>query len=528
VPKRSQKPQKPQHLPLEWLLTSPKAFSLRTATPLQRALCRASDGLPLGELWDHAEVQAAFGNTKPPEIAPYQFCILSAIRCGKSLFAAAKTIQISQTIDLSHPWISPGDQIRIPIVAPRTKEARAVYSHLVNNILAHESLKALLVGNPTEESFFLRHPSGRSIEVTITPLSKSGASLVACWMAAVIFDEAPLMSGVEDGAKNLDEALGQIAGRVIPGGQVLLIGSPWAPFGPIYDLVAEHQGKPSAEVVIARAPGPAMNPVYWTEKRCRELKKSNPVRYRTNVEAQFADLEESLFSSIEVEAAQRSEPLERPYIQGHYYVASMDPATRGNAWTLLLIECTGPEPGKSGPLTYAVAVARQWVGSKAAPLKPDDVIKEIAGLCKTYGLDTVISDQHSIDAHRDIAARHGLWIVEQVIKSDNRLEMVEEARILVSEKRLELPPDRQFVADLLSARKRVTQNGVTLVLPKSGDGRHADYVPALGLAFTRPPEPPEPANQPELDELDRLKARIEAQQNGDYLEQMALRVSGYR
>lgn len=511
---------------LETLLTSPSAFGLVSATPLQRALCRASDGEPLGDLWSYPEVREAFGNSEPPADSPDWFCILSAIRCGKSLFAAAKAVQISQNVDLSHPWLSVGDEIRIPIVSVRMQEATAVYNHLVRNLLAKPALRKLLIGEPTTDSVTLRHPTGRPIEVTIAPLAKAGAALVARWLPCVIFDEAPLMAGQQDGKKNLDEALDAISGRVLPGGQVMLIGSPWAPFGPIYDLVQDHWGKPSKGVVIARAPGPAMNPIYWTPERCDHIRRTNPGAHRTNVLALFADLEEAIFSSIEVEGAQRKTPV-RPYEQGHHYVAAMDPATRGNAWTLLIVECTGiGGPSGYDPL-FSIALAVQWQGSKSAPLKPDAVIQEIAAHLKHYHLDSVVSDQHSVDAIRDIADRHQLRIVERTIRSDNRLEMVERARVVLSEGRLEIPPDRQLVSDILSAKKRVTTNGVTLVLPRSGDGRHADYVPPLGLAFEFPPDLPDPPDLPERDELERIKDRINARQESP-MDEAGLRVSGFR
>jgi hypothetical protein len=481
----------------------------------------------MGELWNAPEVQAAFGGVEPAAEIPDWLCILAGIRCGKSLFAAAKAVQISQNVDLSHPWISAGDEIRIPIVSVDKDKARAVYSHLIGNIQARPAMRQLLIGEPNAESFFLRHPSGRPIEVAIAPLAKSGAALVARWLPCVIFDEAPLMAGVQDGKKNLDEALGAIAGRVLPGGQVLLIGSPWAPFGPVYQLVQDHWGKPTRGVVVARAPGPAMNPVYWTPARCDALRRTNPSHYRTNVEAQFADLEESLFASVEVEAAQRKE-LTRPWVRGHHYVAAMDPATRGNAWTLLIVECTG-EGGPTGyDPTYAVSLAVQWQGSKVQPLKPDQVMSEIAGHLRAYHLDSVVSDQHSVDAIRSIASRHDVRVVERAIRAENRLEMIERARMILSEGRLEVPPDRQFVSDLLSAKKRVTSNGVTLILPRSGDGRHADYVPPLGLAFEFPPDFPDPPDQPERDELERIKEQLEQNNSEGWLDASAMRVAGYR
>jgi hypothetical protein len=49
---------------------------------------------------------------------------------------------------------------------------------------------------------------------------------------------------------------------------------------------------------------------------------------------------------------------------------------------------------------------------------------------------------------------------------------------------VQLLPDRQFRRDLLSVRKRTTQVGSSIVLPKTGDGRHADFAPALALALS--------------------------------------------
>lgn len=516
------------HVRLEDLLCSPRAFGLRTASPLQRAICRAMDGEPIDEFWKFPEVRAAFGEVKPPTgQAPDMFLILSAIRCAKSLISAAKAIQISQNIELKQGFVSEGDELRIPIVAPRLAEARAVFSHMVGQIQAKPHLRALMVGEPRDESFWLRHPSGRLIEVTTTPLAKSGSTLVARWLPAVIFDEAPLMASVADAKKNLTEALGAINGRVLPGGQVLLIGSPWAPFGPVFDMVQEHFGKPTNEIVVVRAPGPAMNPVYWTPGRCEKVRKKSPRDYQTNVLAEFADTEDGIFASVEIESATRAGPVVNPPVKGRHYVAAMDPAFRGNAWTLVIIECTGIGGASGVGPTYSVTLSRQWVGSKMEPLKANDVMGEIAEICQEYGIDSVVSDQHNVDTIAEFADLHGLSVTEVVIGAQNRLEMVERVNAILSDGRLELPPDRQMAADMKSARKRVTQNGVTLVLPRSGDGRHADYVPALGLAFVSPPDPPDPEAAPQRDDLEKHLERMQQAASSNPWEQMSRRISGY-
>lgn len=477
---------------LEQLLTHPTAgFGLTTATPLQRAICRSADGLPLGELWDHKEVQDGFGGVKPPETPPAMMGVFCAIRSAKSMIAAARAIAASQNCEVDH--LSHGDLIEIPIIAPVKSRAEAVYQHVAGNLMRVPSLRALLVDEPAQGIIPIRHPSGRTVIVRVVALSKHGGSVVSTWLASIIFDEAPLMAGQDDGVRNLSESLGAARGRILPGGQIWLIGSPYAPFGPVYNLDVERFGKPGTDAVVIRAPGPSMNPQHFTPEFCENLKRTDPRRYRTDVLALYAEPEESLFSSVELDDAERKESGDLPHDPEVEYVAAMDAGTRGNAWTLVILGCYGwGGPGGTRP-RYRVALNRQWIGSRAAPLSPNDVLQEIAGLCHGYGTDQVLGDQYMLDALRDLAAMHNLALIGLDITSKNRLPMAEHAALQVSLGCLETPKDNVFRSDLLAARKRVTQNGLTLVLPQSGDGRHCDYLPALMLALHQPPEPPAPA-----------------------------------
>src|SRR5690606_20536448 len=123
----------------------------------------------------------------------------------------------------------------------------------------------------------------------------------------------------------------------------------------------------------------------------------------TDVLALYADPEESLFTSVEVEGATRATEGDVPPVPGGQYAAAMDPATRGNAWTLVINECTGRGgPGGVTPM-YRVVLNREWVGSKAKPLSPNRVLEEIAALCAPYGVTMVMTDQHALDALRDLA-----------------------------------------------------------------------------------------------------------------------------
>src|SRR5262249_24065275 len=102
-------------------------------------------------------------------------------------------------------------------------------------------------------------------------------------------------------------------------------------------------------------------------------------------------------------------------------------------------------------------------------------------ICRSYGLTAVQTDQWAADALRDIGRRHGLTVYDRHVTAALKMERFETLRTKITEGDFELPPDPALRADLLSARKRVTQNGISIELRRTSDGRHADY--AMALAF---------------------------------------------
>ena len=461
-------------LTLEQLFTSRAGFAV-PASPVQRAICRIADGLPLGSLAANADVRAAIGDVNAlPNERPAEMLLLSGIRTGKSLLAAALAVRASQTCDVSK--LGPGETARVSVLSLRLDLADVILQHLAGHILARPALRALLVGDPTADTVVLRHPSGRPVEIKVVAGAKAGASLVARWSAGAIFDEAPRMNGAEDGVVNFDDARRAVLGRLLPGAQLCAIGSPWAPFGPVYDMVQEAWGRPSAALVVVRAPAPAMNPAWWTPARVEALRVKDPIAYRTDVLGDFADPESSLFGADELTKASREAPLELPPERGVTYVAAMDPATRSNAWTLAIVKRC------SAPLRYVVAVARQWMPQKGMPLSPSAVLDELAAVCRAYGVKRVRTDGWSADAIADLASERRLHIEPQTLSAPAKVELYENLRTHVAQGALELPPMPEVRADLLSVRKRVTQAGIAIVLPRTSDGRHADFAPAIASA----------------------------------------------
>lgn len=471
---------------VERLVTSRGGFDL-DASPLQRAICRVLDGSPLGELGAMPEVQRAFGGAMPQE-RPKEMAILAAIRSGKSLIAGATALKWSQTIDLAQ--LRPGEVARICIVSTSRDNAKVVYQHVAGSMQASPYLRTLLAEEPRNDVVLVRHPSGRHVEIMVVAGARAGSSLVARWLGGVVFDEFPRMNGEEDAVINWDDQRKAVLNRIRPGGGILDIGSPWAPFGPAYTMFVEHFGKPSRSLVVVKAPGYDMNPEWWTPERVAESKAEDPDAHITDCEANFSTPEESLFAGTEIDRSTRAEPLELPPLADHDYAAAMDPATRANAWSFVIGTREGPKK--------RIVLARQWIGSRADPLSSGEVLAQIGEECHRYGISYVETDQYYVDALDELArsptyiTRDGLVLpkrpvalVQPQLTEREKVELWLALRLRVSEGAVEFPPDPVFRADMQRVKRRATQTGVQIVLPRTSDGRHCDYAPATLLVLRR-------------------------------------------
>ena len=467
----------------ESLLTHPAAFGITTATPAQLAAARILDGRPLGALADHPDAAALVGGADvvpnlPSELGtrPLEVYFLAAIRTAKTITAAAKCIEMSQAVDVS--GLGPGEVPRVSWVSLKLDVASVGHGLLLETLRASGLLRQLLVGH-TATTVIVRHPSGRLVEIACVAGAEAGGSLVARWQAGIVFDEAPRMHG-SDRVVNLDHQRSSVLGRLLPNAQALYIGSPWAPFGPVYDAVTEHWQHPTRNVVVLRGSGPLLNPFHWSMERCAQLQEQDPTAYTTDVLGEFADPESGLLALADIRRSTRQGPTELDPAGGDH-VAAMDPSgggASGNPWTLVILR-VDREQDEAGEthVKHRVALAREWRG-----VTPDVVLREIAALCRRYDLDTCFTDQYSAPAHVALAAQVGLTLEVDATNAPGKLAMYSDLAAHMAVGAIELSPDPQLRRDLLSVRKRVTQTGYTIVLPVTSDGRHADLAAALALA----------------------------------------------
>ena len=168
------------------------------------------------------------------------------------------------------------------------------------------------------------------------------------------------------------------------GGRLLVLSSPYAQYGALYDLHRKNFGRDDAPVLVWQATAPEMNPTLPADYLQR-MEQDDPEAYRSEVLGEFRAGVAHLFDPatlLECVATGVRERLPEPE---HKYLAHTDAAsgTGKDNWTLAIAHNDGARA--------VLDVCRAW----KPPFNPAAVIAEAAGLLRYYGLRDVEGDRYA-------------------------------------------------------------------------------------------------------------------------------------
>lgn len=473
-------------LTLESLLTSDAGFALTSATPLQRAIMRAAEGRPIDDILEPYDRMKFFGMVDVPLTRPRLVTLIAGIRSGKTFIAGAAALHSALTADLRK--LPRYEKARVTIVAPTVSTADITFSLLTGAINEKPHLRALVAGKVTSDTITIKRGDGRLVDIVVVAAHRGGITIRGSWLAGFVLEETAFFGADQQGYKvNAEELLRASRTRLVPGGQGWIISSPMGAQGLLHDLWRAHFGQPGTTLVV-RAPTLAMTGgLTISAEEIEEERKRDPDAASREYDAEWSDSDAQLIAASHLDLSRRSQ-LFLPPVEGCTYAAAMDPATRGNAWTLAI----GTRDWRDGKIKQVIALAQQWQGSKVKPLSPDAVLKEIALIVKLYGLTTITTDQFSADALRVIARRHGVTLWDRASTATENVDLYTSLATKFADEMVEIPDDPVVRADLLAVRKKVTSR-VSIVLPRTPDGRHSDYAPVIARVIDMPTrEPPPP------------------------------------
>jgi hypothetical protein len=392
-----------------------------------------------------------------------QACLRCGRRAGKS--STLTRLAVVEALYGKHD-VPPGDVGFVAIISTDRPEAlgrlRTVQAILDALGVSYRPCKGGVVGIELAG----RRTGFRVFTASIKGVSGFTAIFVLC-------DEVAKWADVDTGANPATEVISSVRPtmQTQPNARMVLSSSPMSMLDAHYD--AFEQGETDLQV-IAHAPSWIANPTI-TEASTRRDEPDETKWLREYAAIPSAEAETSLLTEAICERARRVLPMHwhLPYIEGYRYVAAMDPATRGHAWTLV-VATKGPD-GKR-----RVAYAKEWRGTPSRPLSPKAVLLEVRDIVAVYGLRWVTTDQHAIDQMRDLCPT-GLSLHEAPWTQQNIKEATEHVRNLLQSDQLELHPDPMVKADLLGIRKQFTRAGARTYFAEV-KGRHSDYAPAVCLA----------------------------------------------
>lgn len=390
---------------------------------------------------------------------------------GKSLLAAAHGVYRMITADLS--GCGPGDLPAVLVVSPRRVTSRIVLRAALALVLG--SPLAPLVTARGADGFRLMRPDGR--EVTFATVAKSAGGSAARGFSLIefIFDESEFLPAADPSAAITDTAILQaVMPRLLEGGHVILISTPWPAESTTAELFNENFGHPStalaarASTLVMRDQDPKLARKIAIE-RARD--EANALREYDCINTDAAGC---FFEASNIDLA-----LVKSVAQTKRRAsAGIDLAFRSDSSALVITERQGVGSGEE-----LVAVYLELVSPKPGkPLKPSVVVQSFATTAIASGCGEFVADSHYIESAREHAAgvivgeTCGMTVVSGPSMTGDKDDSFVYLRALFREHKVKIS-DARLAAQLKSVQGIPLPGGGTkIVLPRRTGSGHADLV----------------------------------------------------
>lgn len=388
---------------------------------------------------------------------------------GKTTLAAASALHVMLTADLSSA--GPGDQPTVITIAPTRRTAQLSVSMAMGLVEQTQALRSRLLSANTE-GFSLRRHDGRRVAFRALPKSRGGAAARGMSILSAIFDEAEFLPNEELAAAAVTdrELLSSIMPRLMRGGRVILISTPWPTLSMTAELFENNHGHPLT-ALAARAPTLLMRD---NDPNLAEIVEGERLRDPVNALREFdcvnATQGAAFFDGDQISQAISHAPL---VATGSRRVSvGLDLAFRGDSSTLVAVERQGEQ------LVVVRVEERRPV--PGAPLAPSVVVGEFAQIARELGADSVVCDGHYIDSVREHASKlAGIGVHEGAKNMRDKERMHVHTREMLREGKLVLPQHLKLLAQLRAVRSRPLPGGGMSIVSDRSLGGHGDLVSAL-------------------------------------------------
>ena len=284
----------------------------------------------------------------------------------------------------------------------------------------------------------------------------------------VVIDELAFFTAT-DGRPVDTEMLRVARGRVATtGGKVIVLSSPYAQTGALYELHRKHYGVEESSTLVWQASAPAMNPTLPADYLQR-MQDDDPEAYRSEVLGEFRTGTSTLLDPDAIDACVDVGIRERAFDAAVAYTAAGDAAggTGADAFTVSIA-------GRVGDTAVHV-VERAWLPK----FNPSGVIAEAADLVKSYGLRAITMDRYAGGFPVEQFRAHGVTVTPS---ARDRSQIYTDLVPLVNSQRVVLLDKPELLRELRGLERRRGTSGRDRVDHRAG--QHDDRANSAALALT--------------------------------------------
>jgi hypothetical protein len=400
------------------------------------------------------------GREREPGKMVSEFWGIMGRRGGKTEAMAILAAYISGCWDHVH-LLGVGERGRLPVMASTKAQAKQAFD-FIRGVFEESPFLSTLVESVTADTISLKN----RIDIEVIPAShRTGRSFTSI---ALLCDEMAYWDNSEDAANPAKEVLRALRPtRNTTGGPLVVISTPRAKTGPLWDAFRRHYGPDgSKSILVARAPSRIMNPSLSQYLIDSELKEDEE-NARSEYLVEWRDDLEVFISRERIEDAIESGVTVRPPVPGVFYSAFVDLAggSGGDSATLAVCHLEG------------VRVVLDLIVERKPKFSPMSVVAEFCETLKQYNVRTVVGDRYSDEWSREQFRASGvLYQVSEPNKSDlynNFLPVLNSGRV-------SLLDNQRMISQFCGLDRRSGSSGRDTVDHRRGE--HDDIANAVAGA----------------------------------------------
>jgi hypothetical protein len=444
-------------------------------TPGQRVVCAvAFDGREPCQLdgSDRDLARTIFGDVDaiPPE-ARHVIAAMCGARAGKSyIMGALRLLHMALTVELN---LAPGESAAGLIVAPDLRLARQTLRYVIGTVRECPSV-AKRIESDTADSVTVRRDDGEAVLVVCLPATRGGSALRGRTLVGAVLDEACFFRDA-DYAVNDEELFKAVAPRIVPRGQAIIVSTPWAESGLLYDLYTRNYGHPE-DAIAVHAPTLVLRDedhIRALIERERERDPDNAAREFDAVPMAAGTVEFFDPGAIKSCIDEDAPLIIRPPVKDVGGTCGLDTGFRKDPSAAVIVRRNGDK--------CEVAECVEIRPPPGGRLIPSETIKALIARASYHRCGRAVADQHYIESVREHTK---VPLFEAPPGIQGKLLVYTAARRLIHESRVRIPAGQtRLIAQLRQVVSKPTAGGhIVISSPRKG-GSHGDLVSAFTLAL---------------------------------------------